>query len=263
MLESEYQDSINGLNNLFDIPEALRQHFVQAFDSAISTENLPNSVRQRLMNQKRALLKIQHDTLQVGREKYLGQLYEYGLIFIVSVSEQILKSAFNNLVVNNLEKIQIEKTFKIQYTDLKTKDFLLNRDFWASQVVNELFDTRNPQEKANFQNIKAIESLFQTYFDLSLEKVEGYSEAAANAHQFFQIRHILVHNQGIVDGRFIRNLEIAGIATAAKYPVGKKIIISHDRFERCRYIFGGLFRCLDVAIGNSSLALPASVVTDE
>lgn len=252
-LVGEYNNSIQGLEPIFEVPEQLRRLFVEAFDRAINTEDLPNSVKQRLTNQQAVFLNIRDGTLGTARKKYLGQLYEYGVIFVSSVSEQILKSVFNNLIIGNLARIKLETEFTVSYTDLKQNNFQLDEAYWASLLVSDLFDSKNPQEKANFQNLKAVESLFKNYFGIDFLKNDGYLELSKKIHLYFQMRHILVHNQGIIDDRFLANITKAGIQTAPRFAEGQRLRITRTHFEECKSTFYDFFKFLDSEISESKL----------
>lgn len=251
-LEERYNTSLDRVERIFEVPDLLKALFIKAMDDAINEVKL-NTVRHKLGNQRKLLAKIQGDTLVRAKEKYISVLYEDTIIFTVSLAEQLLKDCFNELISNNLDKLDLDEELTVKLADLRANSFKTGKDYWAQRIIEEIHGIRSPQEKANFQNVLAVENLFKKYFKLELFGGD-YQKVNLRAHYFFQVRHILLHNAGIMDARFVKNVQIAGSRVSEK-DIGTRVDISRKKYEECKYIFGSVFHHIDDCIKKSGLKI--------
>lgn len=253
MLEERYKKSLERVERIFEVPDLLRKLFIDSFETATKALELPHTSATVLNNQKKVLGNISQTTMEKARDEYYSILYEDTIIFIVSTAEQILKGAFNELVQNNLGKLTLDDEFTVKFEDLKKNNFETDKVYWANIIIEEIHGMRSPQEKLNFQNILAIEDLLKKYFGIKFEN-NTYRNTANRAHYFFQVRHILAHNAGIVNDRFVNNVSKVGVVINEK-DYGKKIILARKHYDECKYVFGSLFYHIDQEIKKRSLSL--------
>jgi hypothetical protein len=248
---SLFLEATSDIDQIFSVSQRMKDFFVSSLQNAAKEPGLQRSNVQVLNNASATLQTIGEGSIKEAEKDILSLLYRQGLISVVS-AEQILKASFNGLLRANLEKIKKFEKINIDFQELKDIEFKTDREFWVRKLIEELYGGKNPQEKLNFQNIKAIEDLLLSYFNISLAKVEGYDKVAKQAHYFYQLRHILVHNAGYIDQRFIDNLKTAEIKMPG-VEVGEKLDIRSKNYEGSKKCFFNLFVILESLVESKNL----------
>lgn len=109
-------------------------------------------------------------------------------ILIVTVLETYLKDKFLEILLHKSDTMKKFHDRQIRLGELlEEKDKDVNR--LAAEHIADSF---------NFQKIEDIESVFEEYF-----KINILEEEKQNLQILFQIRHILIHNSGIIDKDFL------------------------------------------------------------
>lgn len=246
--------STDDLDRVFNVSKLLREHFARSMDSAIKLSGVSNSQKQVLTNNRTVLERVRDGSINQAESEIMEILYRFAIASIVSTSEQLLKSAFEGLVAGNLAKLSRPESFSLTLSDLKSVGFRTDERFWSQQIINDLHGSKNPQEKLNFQNLKAVENLFKEYFGIDFNSVERYPDMAREIHLYYQIRHILAHNGGYIDDRFIKNLDKAGIPTQ-KYKKGEMVDLTEQDYTNCKGAFTKFFEMIEALIRKAELSV--------
>ena len=246
-----FEENIVGIDSAFKVSELIQNHFVASFEHAIKNPGIARSQVQQISNAKNVLESIRKTSISDAEKEVLGSLYKFGVISIVAVAEQLLKSVFNSLLLSNLENIKKPEKITVDLTRLKDSKFITDKQFWLEEILNDLYGAKNAQEKLNFQNIKAVDSLFKEYFDINLSDAQNYDSISRSIHLYYQIRHILVHNAGYVDDRFLHNIKSAGIKT--RYTSGELLLIGKKRYEDCKTSFTNLFFMIEALVEQKGI----------
>jgi len=249
-----FEANIAIIDDAFKVSSLVQDHFIASLNSAISSPGITRSQAQLITRAREALENIRETSISRAESEVLSSLYRFAIISVVAVAEQLLKSVFNGLLLKNLETINKPDRLSIELQTLKDKHFSTDRQFWVTQILDELYGTKNAQEKLNFQNIKAIQSLFNEYFGLNIADANGYSAIEKKVHLYYQIRHILVHNAGYVDERFLHNLEVANIPIS-DYSVGALVAVGRSQYEDCKQSFSSLFYIIEALAERMSLEI--------
>lgn len=249
-----FTKSIDELDEVFRVSTHLRQHFAQSLEGAIKAPGLSNSQTNILNNAKLALEKVKDSSIAESEAKIMGVLYKFAITSIVSIAEQLVKTAFENLVIGNIGKLDKPERFTLTLEELKHANFKTDSQFWAEQIINDLHGSKNPQEKLNFQNIKAIESLFRDYFGMDFREFEHYDILEQEMNFFYQVRHILVHNGGYIDKRFINNIKTSG-SDVSGYKIGNLITVSSEEYAQCKDAFNTFFALIELLAEDKGLEI--------
>jgi len=246
---SLFDAAVFDIDETFNVSTHLKEHFLTSFQNAAKQTVLVHSQQQVLSNAQLSLKGIAESSIKEAEKNILGILYRQGVISVVSAAEQILKASFNDLLDANLEEIDKKDKFEIDFDELKIIGFKTDREYWVEKITNELYGGKNPQEKLNFQNVKATENLLKSYFKIDLAQFEKYESVAREVHYFYQVRHILLHNGGYIDQRFIDNLSAAGISTSElSKNLGKKLLVQEKQYRLSKDCFFSFFAMLEGAI---------------
>lgn len=154
-----------------------------------------------------------------------------------------------------MESIHVLDDKKIDLKILREKGYQLSKKDWFEILRGIVYGEVDQSSKINFQNIKSILGIFKGYFDINLNLDEN---EVKRLHLYYQTRHILVHNVGKIDERYIKNLRAASIAIDAK--IGSRIVVSEKAYNRCKATFTKFFECLENSIAASNVTY-SSVIT--
>lgn len=165
-------------------------------------------------------------------------------MLLIGSSESIIRELFRQLLRNNLRKIKSKD--EITFTLSEVKKARTDEDF-GDMLLLKLEDEKNPAEKLNFQNMKQFEGIMNGYFEIKID-----DQDLTILHEFWQKRHIIIHNSSIIDKRFIKNLQAASIDTL-KYKEGELIKVTMKDFKSCKQSLAKLFTKIDVEITRLGL----------
>ena len=76
-------------------------------------------------------------------------------------------------------------------------------------------------------------------------------QLSQNIHMFYQVRHIIVHNAGHIDRRFLANLGAAQMMS--EYKEGEIIKLEKIQYEDCKRCFKEFFESVEESIISSNL----------
>ena len=249
-----FTKSTEALDDVFKVSTRLREHFAQSLGNAAKAPGVSNSQAKVLENAKLALEKVRDSSISEAEAHIMGVLYKFAITSIVSIAEQLVKTAFENLIVGNISKLDKPEKFTLTLEELKRVGFKTNDRFWSEQIINDLHGSKNPQEKLNFQNIRAVENLFRDYFGMDFREFESYDTLEREIHFFYQVRHILVHNGGYIDDRFINNLKKSGL-DVQKYKKDDLIVVGLEDYAQCKDVFNTLFALIEFLAEQKGLVI--------
>lgn len=136
--------------------------------------------------------KFQCDLVK-GIIKILPQMpMQIKTIQIVTLLETYLKDKFLEILLQKPESMK-----KFHDKQIRLGILLEERGRDIDKIVAE-----HITDSFNFQKMKDIESVFEEYF-----KINILSEEKQTFEKLFQIRHILVHNSGIIDKDFLSKVK--------------------------------------------------------
>jgi hypothetical protein len=119
------------------------------------------------------------------------------------------------------------------------------------EIIRERFDDdKNPREKLNFQNIKSVIGHFDGYLGMKLELSD---ELTKKLHLYYQLRHLQIHALGVVDKRFIKNLQAAGIE--CKFNLKDRVIFNEEMYRDCKESFTNFFDILGITMSQAILKI--------
>jgi hypothetical protein len=107
---------------------------------------------------------------------------------------------------------------------------------------------KNPTKKINFQNVNSAKAILDQYFGLKLID----SDYLEQIHRHWQVRHTLIHSDGIIDDRFVHNVGVVSLLKPTE-KVGARVAVSRQIYEDANEDFLKLFNELDQLIENTKL----------
>ncbi len=245
--ENLFDNVSNDIDKIFQSYRTLNDIYKTSLDNLKQTLELTQYQREKFENNLKMFENISIK-VDLKQKEISSQLYEQGLVLLAGSSESILKQAFNNLVLFNLEKVNnpMKKRINFCFDDLK----MLSEETKTIESIflSKLHDDKDPTEKLNFQNVNQIKQIFKSYFELNFID----DEISVELHKYWQIRHIIIHNEGNVDENFINNLKKANI-DVSDYKLERQIHISENEYNACKKVCEKLFKCLDEDIYNKDL----------
>lgn len=186
-----------------------------------------------------------------------NKLHSQGLILLTGAAEALLKDAFEDLLTKNFVKVRSAKginftTIEIQEALLKASDAQIPIESISTQlgkhITKKLFNGKNPTEKINFQNIQTMRLVFEQYFGITF----GTDMSLDSIHRYWQVRHCLIHNNAVIDERFIHNVNQVKLLKS-KEALGKKVTVSKADYTKAREDFVNLFAYLSAQITQADL----------
>lgn len=185
-------------------------------------------------------------------------LYAQGYILLTGTAEALLKDVFDSLLIENFTSIKVASGInfsskEVQEVMIASKDGLdsyehLNAAF-GRLVRQKLYkDIKNPTEKINFQNAQTMVETFLQYFGIVLND----SSNTNSIHRHWQVRHCIVHNNSVIDERFVHNVRIVNLLKSSE-KVGKVIVIKKSDYQQAKADFLKLFESINIQIESLNL----------
>lgn len=177
-------------------------------------------------------------TADERQERISHQLYSQGFILLTGAAEAILKDVFECLLIENFASIKgasvINFTASELQSALKSSEGNENELGWMSaelgaMTIKKVFESRNPSEKINFQNVQTMRETFSKYFNVSFSD----GEVLDRIHRYWQMRHCLVHNNALIDNRFINNVGKVKLLKTREKP-GATLTVSKEDFDQAK-----------------------------
>lgn len=234
-LLQKYQNNISQIDKLFDLPERLRDIFVQGM-TKILEDKTNNYTTKTLATGTKGMLETIHASHLQMSDVELSTLLSQSLVLVVSNAESLLKEAFSKLLVGNLESLSELDDKVIPFKEIRKIGLTISRKQWAKLLLDILWQTKGEQ-KPNFQNIETVIGLFNGYFGVELSLSKDLKDTLVVLYQF---RHVIVHNASIVDGKLINELNRAKITH--KFTEGQKVVVSKKIYEIAKTSFEELFK---------------------
>ncbi len=206
----------------------------------LAMEQQAGKVKSAFLNSKR--------TVDAKQSEIGDKLYGQALVLLIGSSESLLREAFRSLIKHNLDKINIKDNVTFSFDDIR-RNYENNPPEWLGEMLLiKLEDEKSPAEKLNFQNMKQLEGILKSHFGIEIDNDDLLKEL----HVFWQYRHIVIHNSGIVDKKFISNINAVG-HSCEHYVLGSKLSINKNHYLKCKEKLQLLFAVIDAQIIEKGL----------
>lgn len=245
-LKAEFEASAEDVDSIFVSFRSLHEAYSQSFTALREQLNeLPAAYANRIKNAERVFVNMTK-TVSHKQDSISSQLYSQAIVLLMGNAEAILETAFKTLVVTNFRKIKTEDS---KLTNFSLQEVLNNKSDSALGLLlyKKLESNKNPSEKLSFQNMQQLEKIFRSNLGIEIDQ-----NIIVQLHEFWQIRHIVIHKQGYIDQQFIDNLQAAGINTA-KYELNKQINPSRSDYKNCFGLLVLMFDEIDREINRLEL----------
>lgn len=244
-IEKSFEDRISSIDSIFSSFKDLHEIYTQVLSG--SSVN-PNSLKafERLKS-----------TASNKQQQISNRLYSQAFILLTGTAEALLKDVFEDLLVNNFATISGAAGFSFSTKELQQAIVEAGNNSEPLDSVSrslghlimyKIFKGTNPSEKINFQNVKTMKSVFEQYFDIVIPDSENLDAL----HRYWQVRHVLVHNNGVIDERFTHNVKIVNLLKANE-TVGSNVTVTKKDFVQARKDFASMFSDLGVLIASKGL----------
>jgi len=245
-LKDEFEASAEEVDAIFVNFRTLHEVYRESFHSLQDQlSDLPNAYTTKIEHAKK-LFDNMANTVTAKQKSISSQLYSQAVVLLMGNAESILESAFGMLVVNNFRKIKLP--------DSKNTNFSLQEVLEAKNdtelgrlLLSKLEANKNPSEKLSFQNMKQLEKILSDNFSIKISP-----DYIVKLHEFWQIRHVIIHKQGYVDQQFLDNLAAAGIRTK-KYQLYQPLKLTREEYENCFGLLVLMFDEIDKEIDRLKL----------
>lgn len=247
-LKAQFQASAADVDTIFTSFRSLYEVYNSSLDSlSRGLSTLPRSYQQKLDNAQKAFENMAK-TVATRQEAISGQLYSQGIVILVGNAESLMRDMFRELVISNFRKLKpINDKGKLSFSLSEIIGAKSDSDL-GIMLLNKLEGDKNPAEKLNFQNMQALQGILKYYFGITIP-----DNNIIDIHVYWQIRHIIIHNQSAIDKRFLRNLRAVGIDTE-KYRLGSAIELKKEDYESCFAHLTLLFEKIDEELTRLELS---------
>lgn len=249
-LNDSYIDVTSKIDKIFESYVILHEIYSNSFSSLERqlTELTPS--QQGKISRANEHFKTLSEGVTKRQQEISGQLYSQGLILLTGSAESLIREFFKNLVILNPNCITESraKEIKLSYDQIRGSANVSDKYWLGKLLYSELLAGKNPESKLNFQNVQQMQNIFKEYLGIEIQN----SDLTINLHRYWMIRHILIHNSGVIDERFINNLDKAGIDVSS-YKLGDEVTVTKDNYEECKNLYSELFRMLSSKIEESNL----------
>ena len=244
-IEELFKQRVSNIDSIFTSFRDLHQMYSQM----LSTANVNSNSLTAFDRMKKSVATKQR---QIS-----SRLYAQAFILLTGAAEALLKDVFEDLLVKNFATITGASglsftTKELQQAIVDSVDSPAPLDDVSAALghltISKIFKTKNPTEKINFQNVLTMKSTFLQYFAIDIPDSVGLS----SIHRYWQVRHVLVHNDGVIDERFRHNVKTVGLLQVDDV-LGKKIRATKKEFDQATTDFQALFRDLGALIASAGL----------
>ncbi len=243
-VSGQFQASAAEIDTIFDSYRELHNIYATSFGRLeVELDGLPAPYKKKVENAKKVFKNVK-STVDGRQIEISDQLYAQGLVLLVGAAESITKEMFHNLLVRNIRKITLKDKLSLPVNEVlkaKTDEEL------AELVFGVLASEGNPTEKLNFQNMQQLQGIMKGYLKINLEHA-----LMAELHEYWQVRHIVIHNASIIDQQFLDNLTKAKLSTE-RYVVGEKVKVTKEDYDKCSSLLILLFESFDAEIERLKL----------
>ena len=238
----EFEQAANEIDAIFESYTELHNVYTQSFES-ISKElgGVVNNTEKTLLENKKQAFHNASRTVSRRQSEIANRLYSQGIVLLVGLAESFMRELFGDLVRQNIRS----KNLNFGKNTVLPANLVVkaNDDFELAELILEQMNNRkNPAQKMNFQNAKQMQGIFDHYLNIKIN-----SKTVVKLHEYYQVRHIIVHCNSVIDEKFMGNLTAAEI-NDDKYEVGQKIVVSKEDYHQCKEILLELFKQIDQEI---------------
>ena len=235
-VSSQFQASAAEIDSIFESYRELHRIYAASFAGLEKElDGLPSQYKQKVGNAKKAFNNVK-GTVSGKQLKISDQLYVQGLVLLVGAAESITKEMFHRLLICNIRKITLKDNVSLPVNLILKAS--TDEDL-AELIFSKLSDEGNPTEKLNFQNMKQLQGIMKSYLKINLP-----DDLMTELHEYWQIRHTVIHNASIIDQRFIDNLKKAKISTE-QYKISEKVVVTKEDYDKCSALLILLFETFD------------------
>lgn len=244
-ISTEFQALAEDIDAIFETYTTLHELYSGSYSSLEkSLQSLPHTFKKQIENAHKAFEKTS-DTVKNKQAEIGNRLYSQGLVLLVGNAEALTREMFHTLFKLNIRRVKISKKINIPLADVLIAG--ANDELLAELVLDALSAEGNPEEKLNFQNMLQLQGIMRKYFDIQIT-----NDLIKNLNEFWQVRHIIVHNSSFIDRKFINNLKKAGLPTD-KYVFNTVVQVSNEDYKNCFGLLSMLFEQFDSEITRLNL----------
>lgn len=225
-----FKKGLADIDKLERTPGIIRDMAVQALGRASNASGIPTITRVELENSRAALENISDGSM---RENF-KVIYSQMCILAVSHLEATLKKYFENALNNfsNINQYNDDlKKIKISLAELVENKLKFSGKF--GKLVLE-------RVNLNFQDLKSIKRIFSDYLSRSISLDDNIQKKICF---YLEVRHVLVHKGGIVDGKFVQATNSFG-ANIKSYTESDRVELNEQDWNDIKESFGELIDVL-------------------
>jgi len=239
-------EDVSKIFKSFETVHTLYTTQIKKFSNDLSDlpENYKNEVSKGLKS-----LENCKESVTKEQNKISSQMYGQGIASLVGASESIFRKYFKTLFVYNISKVAYQKDLSFSIEEVSKIINYQNIADAGNAIFEKLSDDKSPESKLNFQNTQSLSGIMKGYLRIDLDEAK-----LLEMHKYTQIRHIIIHNSGIIDDRFMNNLHAANIDTSG-YIIDQKIELSEFEFNKCKECLESIFMNLDDEVSRLDLKL--------
>lgn len=179
-------------------------------------------------------------------------LHTQAYILMTGSAEALLKDLHDDLILENFTRLNNLSDVKFTVGEMtriikegEQTEFVSLK--LGESVIKQLSsNTRNPTEKANFQNVQSTRDEFSRLFGI---KIDTEADVYKRIRAYWYKRHSLVHSSGIADKRYVDNMQKAGFDAKE----GQVIVISKSAYDAAVQDFASMFTDIEKKITELDL----------
>ncbi len=218
----------------------------EQYNAALRTANINENNRVAFERCKKTVEDIQEDIS--------SKLYTQALVLLTGAAEALLKDVFEDLIQENFVSIKKANGINFSISDIqKIIEENEESDYislsLANLTIKQINETRNKNEKINFQNIQTMRQVFFDYFDIV---INTESDECKYLHKSWQRRHAILHTNSIVDERYKHNVEFIGLESEE---IGDTVTISKIEYDETKKKFISLFDEIESLVKIKNLTI--------
>ena len=199
-VSSQFQETAQEIESIFTSYNDLHSIYSGSIANIKqSLDGLPYSNKQKIHNTEKAFNNALR-SVNIKQKRISDQLYSQGLVLMVGNAESITREMFRNLVRNNIRKLKFAKDIALPFNRVAAAN---NDSDLGNIVLDILEEDRNPSSKLNFQNMQQMKGILQNYLGI---EVPVY--LIKDLHEYWQVRHIIVHNSGCTKPQLSRHSSV-------------------------------------------------------
>lgn len=192
-----FRNNVQSVDQLADLDRGLLDQVIQQLkerDARIKSSGADNP-RWLSGNTVTYLENIrEHDSLRPGFQALVNQSAVLLASYFASGVSQLFRAAVASSLEHNPSKPLVEYELKLTVKDLKSL---------GPEIVDSIPDLIAEGPGISFQDTQSIQRLFNTYLEVDIPRDEVTNDVSVE----LALRHVLVHNGGIVDRKCLRQTE--------------------------------------------------------